>query len=158
MLNSLYRIWNQDNQDALYYFKGNEMNLKSVTTRELYKVIDKIPSQKSAGPGYIPIWALKNCKLSIGFRLQFAIDECLNTNTLPDILKEANITPICKKCDQQNPEIYSQITVTPILTKIFEGFPLEQMLQHLDMNKLFNKNPFGFQKQKSCLNTKIALT
>ena len=31
------------------------------------------------------------------------------------------------------------------------------MLQHLDMNKLFYKNPFGFQKQKSCLNTKIAL-
>ena len=73
--------------------------------------------------------------MSIGFRLQFAIDECLNTNTLPDILKEANITPICKKCDRQNPENYPPITVTPTLRKIFEGFLLEQMLQHLDMNK-----------------------
>ena len=127
------------------------MNLKSVTTRELYKVIDKIPSQKIDGPETIPTWALENCKLSIGFRLQ------LNTNTLPDILKEANITHICKNCDRQNPENYPPITVTPILTKIFERFLLEQMLQDLDMNKIINKNPFGFQKQKSCLNTKIAL-
>ena len=32
------------------------------------------------------------------------------------------------------------------------------MLQHLDMNKLYYKNPFGFQKQKSSLNRKIAQT
>ena len=87
-----------------FIVKGNELNLKSVTTREQYKIIDKIPSQKSAGPGYIPTWALNNCKLSIGFQLQFAIDECLSTNTLPEILKEANITPFYKKCDRQNPE------------------------------------------------------
>ena len=32
------------------------------------------------------------------------------------------------------------------------------MSEHLDMNKIINKNQFGFQKQKSCLNTIIALT
>ena len=33
------------------------------------------------------------------------------------------------------------------------------MTEHyLDMNKIINKNQFGFQKQKSCLNTIIALT
>ena len=32
------------------------------------------------------------------------------------------------------------------------------MSKHLDMNKVINKNQFGFQKQKSCLNTIIALT
>ena len=32
------------------------------------------------------------------------------------------------------------------------------MSEHLDMNKIINKNQFGFQKQKSCLNTKFALT
>ena len=31
-------------------------------------------------------------------------------------------------------------------------------MEHLDMNKIINKNQFGFQKQKSCLNTIIALT
>ena len=32
------------------------------------------------------------------------------------------------------------------------------MSAHLDMNKIINQNQFGFQKQKSCLNTIIALT
>ena len=49
-----------------FNFNGNEFNFRPVTRRELYKVIDKLPTQKSAGPGYIPSWALKDCKLSIG--------------------------------------------------------------------------------------------
>ena len=32
------------------------------------------------------------------------------------------------------------------------------MLEHLDINKIIDKNQFGFQKQKLCLNTIIALT
>ena len=32
-------------------FKGNEFNFRPVTRRELYKVIDKLPTQKSAGQG-----------------------------------------------------------------------------------------------------------
>ena len=45
------------------------------------------------------ILGLKNCKLSIGTHLKFAINECINTNTFPDILKEAYETPIYKKGD-----------------------------------------------------------
>ena len=51
------------------------MNSRPVTRRELYKVIDKLQTQKSAEPGYIPSWALKDCKLSIGAYLLFAINE-----------------------------------------------------------------------------------
>ena len=32
------------------------------------------------------------------------------------------------------------------------------MLEPLDMNKVINKNQFGFGKQKSCLNTIIAVS
>ena len=140
-----------------FNFKGNEFNFRPVTRRELYKVIDKLPTQKSAGPGYIPSWALKDRKLSIGTHLQFAINECINANTLPEILNEAYVTPIYKKGDRHNPE-NRPISVTPTLAKIFERLLLEQMSEHLNMNKIINKNQFGFQKQKSCLNTIIALT
>ena len=141
-----------------FNFKGNEFNFRPVTRRELYKVIDKVPTQKSAGPGYIPSWALKDCKLSIGTHLQFAINECINANTFPEILKEAYVTPIYIKGDRHNPENYRPISVTPTLAKFFERLLVEQMSEHLDMNKIINKNQFGFQKQKSCLNTIIALT
>ena len=66
--------------------------------------------------------------------------------------------PSIKKGDRHNPENYRPISVTPTLAKIFERLLLEQMSEHLYMNKIVNKNQFGFQKQRSCLNTIIALT
>ena len=101
---------------------------------------------------------MKDCKLSIGTHLQFAINECIYANTFPEILKKAYVTPIYKKGDRHNPENYRPISVTQTLAKIFERLLLEQMSEHLDMNEIFNKNQFGFQKQKSCLITIIALT
>ena len=40
---------------------------------------------------FCPSWT---CKLSIGTHLQFAINECINANTFPEILEEAYVTPI----------------------------------------------------------------
>ena len=137
-----------------FNFKGNEFNYKP----ENYTKLLTNTNTKSAGPGYIPSWLLKDCKLSIGTHLQFAINECINANTFPEILKEAHVTPIYEKGDRHNLENYRPILVTPTLAKIFERILLEQMSEHLDMSKVINKNQFGFQKQKSCLNTKIALT
>ena len=132
-------------------FKGNEFNFRPVTRRELYKIIDQPATQKSVGPGYIPSWALNDCKLSTGTHLQFATNEYINANTFPENLKEAYVTPIYKKGDRHNPENYQPILVTPTLAKIFERLLLEQMSEHIDMNKIINKKQFGFQKQKSCL-------
>ena len=110
-----------------FNFEGNASNFRPVTRRELYKVIDKLPTQKSGGPGYIPSWALKNCKLSIGTHLQFAINESISANAFPEILKEAYVTPIYKKGDSHNPENYRSFLVTPTLAKIYERPLLEQM-------------------------------
>ena len=140
-----------------FNFKGNEFDFRPVTRRELYNVIDKLPTQKSAGPEYIPSWALKDCKLSIGNHLQFAINECINANTFPEILREAYVNPIYKKGDRHNPENYRPISITPTLAKLLGRFLLEQMSERLDLKKIINKNQFVFQKQKSCLNTIIAL-
>ena len=102
-----------------FHFKwiGNELNFRPVTRRELYKVIDKLPTQKSAWAVYIPSWALTDCKVSIVTHLQFAINECINANTIPDILKEAYLILIYKKGDRNNPENYRPNSVNPSFWK-----------------------------------------
>ena len=137
---------------------GPEFSFRPVTRKELYNVIDNLPKHKSPGPGYIPAWALKDSKLSIGTHLQFVVNECINKNTFPNILKTAHVTPVYKKGDRLEPENYRPISVTPTLAKIFERLLLEQLTHHLTLNGLINKNQFGFQKQKSCLDTIISLT
>ena len=139
-------------------FDGPEFSFRPVTRKELYNVIDNLPKHKSPGPGYIPAWALKDSKLSIGTHLQFVVNECINKNTFPNILKTAHVTPVYKKGDRLEPENYRPISVTPTLAKIFERLLLEQLTHHLTLKGLINKNQFGFQKQKSCLDTIISLT
>ena len=138
-------------------FDGPEFSCRPVTRKELFNVIDNLPKHKSPGVGYIPAWALKDSKLSIGTHLQFFVNECINKNTFPNILKTAHVTPVYKKGDRLEPENYRPISVTPTLAKIFERL-LEQLTRHLTLNGLTNKNQFGFQKQKSCLDTIISLT
>ena len=139
-------------------FDGPEFSIRPVTRKELHNVIDNLPKHKSPGLGYIPAWALKDSKLSIGTHLQFVVNECINKNTFPNILKTAHVTPVYKKGDRLEPENYRPLSVTPTLAKFFERLLLEQLTHHLTLNGLINKNQFGFQKQKSCLDTIISLT
>ena len=73
-------------------------------------------------------------------------------------MKTAHATPVYKKGDQLEPENYRPISVTPTLAKIFETLLLEELTHHLTLYGLTTKNQFGFQKQKSCLDTIISIT
>ena len=101
-------------------FEALEFCIRPVTRKELYNVIDNLPKQKSPGAGFIPAWALKDSKLSIGTHLQFVVNECINKNMFPNFLKTAYVTPVFKKGDRLEPENYRPKSVTPTRAKIFE--------------------------------------
>ena len=69
-----------------------------------------------------------------------------------DILKEAYVTPIYKKGKRHNPENDRPISVTSTLAKIVVRLLLEQMWEHLDMDKikLLTKISLVY-KNKSCV-------
>ena len=60
---------------------------------------------------------MKDCKFSIGTHLQFAIKECINANTFPEILKEDYVTPNYQNGNRHNPEKYRPTSVTLTLAK-----------------------------------------
>ena len=78
-------------------FEGPEFSFRQITRKELCNFIDNLPEHKLPGQGYIPAWALKHSKLSFGTQLQFVVNECINRNTFPNILKTAHVTPVYKK-------------------------------------------------------------
>ena len=139
-------------------FEEPEFSFRPVTRKEMYNVIDNLSEHNSPGPGYIPAWALKDSKLSISTHLQFVVNECMNKNTFLNILKTAHVTPVYKKVDRLEPENYRPISVKPTVAKNLERLLLEQLTHRRTLNGLLNKNQFGFQKQKSCLDTIISLT
>ena len=154
----LYKGKNVSPNHSSLRYEGPEFSFRPVTRKELFTVIDILPKHKLPGPHYIPAGALKDSKLSIGTDLQLVVNERFNKNMFPIILKTTNVTPVYKKGETLKPENYRATSVTPTLAKIFERLLLEQLTYNLTLNGLINKNQFGFQKQKFCLDTIFSLT
>ena len=123
-----------------FSFHGTEFYFRPVIRKEFFTISDKLLAEISAGPSFIPSWALNDCKLSIGFHLQFTIHNCLNTNTFPDFWKNEYITHVNKKGDRPNPEFLNNFGLSVRFCNTSSG-----------------SNQFVFQK-KSDLDTIIVLT
>ena len=72
----------------------------------------------------------------------------------PKALKLADLTPVHKKGDPQNPMNYRPISVTPSLLKLIEKLLFRQLSKYLNDNSVLSKTQFGFRKSRS---TKDAL-
>ena len=69
-------------------------------------------------------------------------------------LKLADITPVHKKGNPQDPMNYRLISVTPTLSKLFEKLLFRQLSKYLNDNNVLSQIQFGFRKSRS---TKDAL-
>ena len=70
----------------------------------------------------------------------------------------ANITPIHKKGDTENPLIYRPISVTPALSKVLEILTKDQIEEHLTKYNLLSKTQFGFRKKFSKIDALVYLS
>lgn len=68
------------------------------------------------------------------FGYNTVINKCLTSKTLANDMKITKVTPIC---------------LLPIINKILEKIINEQLLDHLEENKLLYKQQFGFRQIKS---------
>ena len=70
---------------------------------------------------------------------------------MPSDFKRANITPIFKKGSLSSPGNYRPVSITSVPCKILESIIRDEMLEHLERNKLLSDDQHGFTKNKSCL-------
>jgi len=98
------------------------------------------------GPSSIPTWAVKDAVTAIEEHLTFLINSFITEKKFPDCLKIAEITPLYKKGDREEPTNYRPISVTPCLTKIFEKLLYAQIYDFLTVNKLISNHQYGYQK------------
>ena len=60
------------------------------------------------------------------------INDALSQGLFPDSLKLANITPVHKKDEASDKEIYRPVSVLPLFSKIFEKVIYDQLSQYLE--------------------------
>ena len=78
---------------------------------------------------------VKLCGEHLCVPVKIIFDNILETGIFPDQWKEANVTPVHKKNDEQVISNYRPISLLPILAKVFERFIFKNLYDYLIDNK-----------------------
>jgi hypothetical protein len=70
---------------------------------------------------------------------------------MPEDWKRANITAIFKKGAKNNPGNYRPVSLTSQVGKLCEKIIKDEVVKHLESNKLITDSQHGFRNKKSCL-------
>jgi len=126
------------------------------TVEDIERAIDKMSANSSAGPDGFSAMFIKNCKSNLSVPLYLIWRESLDTCTIPDVLKVANITPIHKGDSKSIPKNYRPVSLTSHIIKVFERVLREKLVNFLEKNELMNPSQHGFRSGRSCLSQLLA--
>ena len=88
------------------------------------KVITNLDSSKAYGPDYIPVVALKNCKL---FKM------CLKESCFPDCWKLSSVVPVVKNVGERSTaKNYHPLSLLSVVSKVFEKLVNNRIVDHLE--------------------------
>ena len=123
-------------------------HFEKVSETEVVDFIKSIPIDKSTND-LIPMKIIKQILPSIIEPFTHIINLSLSTGIMPEICKNAIVTPIHKGGDPTDPGNYRPISILPILGKAVEFFVNSQLTQYLEDKGLISKHQFGFRKDHS---------
>ena len=151
-------------KEAEQYYPDNDFNqdpyLADIpfTRKDIKDAMNEIPLTASAGPDRIPAVLLKKCSEPLSQPLFILWRLSLDTSTIPEILKTANIIPIHKGkgSSRIHAKNYRPIALTSHLTKVFEKVMRKYIVKFMDRHNLFNPSQHGFRCGRSCLSQLIS--
>ena len=74
----------------------------------------------------------------------------LDQGKLPQIWKEANVSPIFKKGDRADPATYRPISLTCVLCKVLEHIVASSLSKHFTNSNILYDLQHGFREKRSC--------
>ena len=102
----------------------------SITAEGIDRLLVGLNPYKAAGPDKFKPIVLQTLHKELAPILQLIFQRSLNTGKLPDILKEANVSPIFKKEEKSDPSNYRPIPLTCVLCKVLEHIVASRMAKH----------------------------
>lgn len=117
--------------------------------RAVKRVLADLNVNKSSGPDGIPALVLKQCSSTLARPLAKLFCLSYRAGIFPSCWKLANVTPIPKKGEANNPENYRPIAVCSALSKVMESMINHHLVRYLESNGLLNDRQYGFRKGRS---------
>ena len=113
-----------------------EMNEEILSESCVFDMLDNL-RETSPGLDALPSWFLRLAAPSISYPLQFLYNACLRQSFVPRQWKAAIITPVPKVAKPTSCADYRPISVTPILSRLFEKFIVRTYLYPVLVNEKF---------------------
>ena len=127
-----------------------ELSSFQFNDQDILKMIRTLHVNKAYGCDDISIGMIKICDQSIVKPLSLIYQNCLNTDTFPDIWKTSNIVPVHKKGDKQIVNNCRPVSLLPVCGQILERLVFNSIFDFLDNNSLLSANQSGFRPSDSC--------
>lgn len=122
---------------------------KEVTTFEILSIVKNFKASNSVDYYDISCNLLKKIIDCIVDPLTICINKCLLECKFPETLKISKVVPVYKKGEKECPASYRPISITPVLSKIFETIIYKQVSFYFDSLNIISNKQFGFRKGKS---------
>ena len=113
--------------------------------------IKQLQESSSAGPDGVPAILLKRCSNALALPIYLLWKVSVDTETVPEKLKFARITPIYKGGSRNAPGNYRPVALTSHISKIFERVIAKRLVEHMIQHALYNPGQHGFRAGRSCL-------
>ena len=122
----------------------------SIAAEGIDKLLVGLNPHKAAGPNKFKPIVLQPLHKELAPILQLIFQRSLDTGKLPDIWKEANVSPIFKKGEKSDPSNYRHISLTRVLCKVLEHIVASSVAKHFtELNILYDLQ-HGFREKRSC--------
>ncbi|KAL7647645.1 UNVERIFIED_CONTAM: hypothetical protein RMT77_001245 [Armadillidium vulgare] len=120
-----------------------------ISSKDVTSALSELNTKKAYGPDGIPPVVLKTCASELAPCLGKLFRLCLSTSTFPSCWKRALIQPVPKKGDPSQPSNYRPISLTSVLSKVFESILNRKIWKHLNSSNLISDRQYGFRKKRS---------
>ncbi|GAB0205135.1 mitochondrial enolase superfamily member 1 [Grus japonensis] len=113
-------------------------------------------TQKSMGPDKIHPRLLRELAEVLTKPLSIIYQQSWLTGKVPVDWRLANVLPIYKKGQKEDPGNYSPISLTSVPGKVMEQIILSAIMWHIQDNQVIGPSQHGFMKSRSCLTNLIS--
>lgn len=121
----------------------------TISTREVRRLLLSLDISKPPGTDGIPPILLRSCAPELAPIIAKLFRLSLSSGQFPSSWKLSHVLPIPKRGCLSDPNNYRPISITPILSKVFESLLAKQLLRDLEDNTLLSDHQYGFRKHRS---------
>ena len=118
---------------------------------EVCEMLERLDVRKAQGPDGVSNWVLTECKDQLAKKICGLISKSLQQGQVPKDWKKADIVPIFRSGNKENPSNYRPVSLTSVVVKLCESVIKKRWNDYLERKKILTNGQFGFQKGRSCV-------